>query len=29
MAVRVSAEDFDVKVLQSELPASVEFFSDS
>ena len=29
MAVRVSAEDFDVKVLQSELPAIVEFYSDS
>ena len=29
MAVRVSAEDFDAKVLQSELPAIVEFYSDS
>ena len=29
MAVRVSAEDFDVKVLQSELPVIVEFYSDS
>ena len=29
MAVRVSAEDFDVKVLQSEIPAIVEFYSDS
>lgn len=29
MAVRVSAEDFDAKVLQSELPVIVEFYSDS
>lgn len=29
MAVRVSAEDFDVKVLQSKLPVIVEFYSDS
>ena len=29
MAVRVSAEDFDAKVLQSEIPAIVEFYSDS
>ena len=29
MAVRVSAENFDAKVLQSELPAIVEFYSDS
>lgn len=29
MAVRVSAEDFDAKVLQSKLPVIVEFYSDS
>ena len=29
MAVRVSAENFDAKVLQSELPVIVEFYSDS
>ena len=29
MAVRVSAEDFDTKVLQSEIPVIVEFYSDS
>lgn len=29
MAVRVSAEDFDVKVIQSKLPVIVEFYSDS
>ena len=29
MAVRVSAEDFDAKVVQSELPVIVEFYSDS
>ena len=29
MAVRVSAEDFDTKVLQSKLPVIVEFYSDS
>ena len=29
MAVRVSAEDFDAKVLQSEIPVIVEFYSDS
>ena len=29
MAVRVSAEDFAAKVIQSELPVIVEFYSDS
>ena len=27
MALRVSAEDFDAKVLQSELPVIVKFYS--
>lgn len=29
MAVRVSAEDFEAKVIKSELPVIVEFYSDS